>query len=137
MLPESLNLSFTDVGTLCYLTGLRDPHHASAGPMSGAIFETAVLAEIYKRLVHRGENPQIYFWRTSSGMEVDFLIEHQARLIPIEVKRFATPRPEMALTIKSLRQDLGDRIHPGYVIHSGDIRMPLGDNAKAIPFLRT
>lgn len=133
-LVKTPKVYFTDVGTLCYLTGLRDPHHASAGPMSGAIFETAVLAEIYKRLVHRGENPQIYFWRTSSGMEVDFLIEHQNQLVPIEVKQSATPRKEMASAIKSLHQDLGDRIHPGYVIHSGDIRLPLGDHVMAIPF---
>jgi predicted AAA+ superfamily ATPase len=58
---KSPKVYFLDVGTLCYLVGLRDPEHAASGPMAGAIFETAVLAEIVKTLVHRGEEPQVYF----------------------------------------------------------------------------
>lgn len=50
---------FTDTGTLCFLTGLRDAAHAPAGPIAGAIFETAVLAELVKTLGGRGVNPDI------------------------------------------------------------------------------
>ena len=60
---------FMDVGTLCYLTGLKDPEHAASGPMGGAIMETAVLSEIYKTLVQRGFEPLIYFWRTMAGTD--------------------------------------------------------------------
>ena len=45
-LVKTPTVYFTDVGTLCYLAGLKDPEHAAAGPMGGAIFETAVLSEI-------------------------------------------------------------------------------------------
>ena len=34
---------FTDTGTLCYLSGLKDPGHAAAGPLGGAIFEPRFL----------------------------------------------------------------------------------------------
>ncbi len=133
-LVKTPKIYFTDVGTLCYLTGLREPEHAAAGPMGGAIFETAVLSEIYKTLVHRGEEPIIYFWRTSTGTEVDFLVENQGILIPIEVKQSATPRPEMAYGIKSLRNDLGDRIGTGYIVHPGDVHLPLGEKSFAYPY---
>jgi len=125
---------FTGVGTLCYLAGVRDPEHAAAGPMGGAIFETAVLSEIVRTLVHRGIEPQIYFWRTAAGSEVDFVVEHDQKLIPIEVKLSATPRPQMAAGISAFRKDLGRRAVPGYVIHPGDIRLPLGPDAIALPF---
>jgi hypothetical protein len=49
------------------LAGLKDPDHAAAGPLGGAIFETAVLLQIVKAFVNRGEEPRIYFWRTSVG----------------------------------------------------------------------
>ena len=55
---------FTDVGTLCYLAGLKGPDHAVAGPMGVPILETAVLAEIFRTLTHRGTEPRVYFWRT-------------------------------------------------------------------------
>jgi len=125
---------FNDVGTLCRLVGLRDPEHAAVGPMGGAIFETAVIAELVKSHLHRGEDAEIYFWRTSSGVEVDILIEANGKLIPIEVKLSATPRPRMAASIERLRNDLGKRVLPGYIVHPGDVRLPLGKGVVALPF---
>jgi len=106
-LVKTPKIYFTDVGTLCYLTGLKDPDHAASGPLAGAIFETAVLAEIVKALIHRGVDPQVYFWRTSAGTEVDFLVAHEGQLVPVEVKATATPRPAMASSIRGLQRDLG------------------------------
>lgn len=125
---------FTDVGTLCYLAGLRDPEHAASGPMGGAILETAVVSEVLKTLIHRGELPQLSFWRSSTGAEVDLLVETGQRLIPIEVKLSATPRPAMAETILRLRKDLGSRVGPGYVVHPGDVDLPLAPGVTALPF---
>jgi len=125
---------FTDVGTLCYLTGLKDPEHAASGPMGGAIMETAVLSEIAKRIIHQGIEPQLYFWRTSTGTEVDIVVDVAGKLIPLEVKLSATPRPTMASSIKLFREDFADRAAPGYVVHPGDVRLPLGSETTALPF---
>lgn len=133
-LVKTPKVYFTDVGTLCYLTGLKDPEHAASGPLGGPIMETAVLSEIVKTLTHCGIDPQIYFWRTSAGTEVDFVIETGGRLVPIEVKLSATPRPAMAAAIKSLQEDFGEKVMPGFVVHPGDIRLPLGSNVIALPF---
>lgn len=133
-LVKTPKVYFTDVGMLCYLTGLKDPEHAASGPMAGAIFETAVLSEIQKTLLHQGSLPQIYFWRTSTGTEVDFLVEHQTQLVALEVKSSSTPRPEMAQSIHSLKKDLGDSISKCYIIHTGDILLPMGEGVTALPF---
>jgi len=125
---------FTDVGTLCYLAGLKDPEHAASGPMGGAIMETAVLSEIVKTLSHRGVEPQVYFWRTVAGTEVDFVVDTGGKLVPIEVKLSSTPRPAMASAIQTFQKDFGDRAVPGYVIHPGDIVLPLGSGVTALPF---
>ncbi len=133
-LVKTPKIYFTDVGTLCYLAGLKDPEHAASGPMGGAILETAVVSEIVKTLTHRGLEPRIYFWRTVAGTEVDFIVETEAGLVPIEVKLSATPRPAMASTIKTFLRDLGERSRPGYVIHPGDVTLPLGAGVRALPF---
>jgi predicted AAA+ superfamily ATPase len=67
-LVKTPKVYFTDTGMLCYLAGLKDPEHAATGPLGGAIFETAVLLEIVKVFVNRGEEPHVYFWRTSAGV---------------------------------------------------------------------
>jgi predicted AAA+ superfamily ATPase len=133
-LVKTPKVYFTDVGTLCYLTGLKDPEHAASGPMGGPIMETAVLSEIVKTLTHRGQDSQIYFWRTSTGTEVDIVIETGNKFVPIEVKLSATPRPSMAASIKTFREDFGDKAMSGYVVHPGDVRLPLGSNVTALPF---
>jgi len=133
-LVKTPKVYFTDVGTLCHLTGLKDPEHAASGPMGGPIMETAVLSEIVKSLTHRGIDPQVYFWRTSTGMEVDILVETGGKLVPIEVKLSATPRPAMASAVKAFQEDLGDKAMPGYVIHPGDVTLPLGSGVTALPF---
>ncbi len=133
-LVKTPKVYFTDVGTLCYLAGLKDPGHAASGPMGGAIMETAVLSEIVKTLTHRGFDPQVYFWRTTAGTEVDFVVETEGKLVPIEVKLSATPRPAMACAIKTFRKDFGDKALPGYVVHPGDITLPLGSGVIALPF---
>ncbi|MCY4036311.1 MAG: ATP-binding protein, partial [bacterium] len=54
-LVKTPKVYFSDSGTLCHLVGLKDPAHAAAGPMGGAILETAGLSEILKTRTHRGE----------------------------------------------------------------------------------
>ena len=133
-LVKTPKVYFTDLGTLCYLAGLRSPEHAASGPLGGAIMETAVLGEIVKTLTHRGTDPRVFFWRTTAGAEVDIVVEAGGRLVPIEVKLSATPRPAMGHSIRELRKYLGARTMPGYVVHPGDVRLPLGDDVSALPF---
>jgi predicted AAA+ superfamily ATPase len=135
-LVKTPKIYFTDTGTLCHLVGLTEPRHAAKGPMAGALLETAVFGELFRTLVHRGEDPRIHFWRTSSGREVDFLIERRNRLVPIEVKLSATPRPAMAAGIEALRSQLGARVARGFVIHPGDSELPLTRGVRALPFAR-
>lgn len=131
-LVKTPKVYFLDTGTLCHLTGLRDPGHAAHGPLAGQLMETAVLGEILKTLTHRGISPQVYFWRTSSGVEVDFLVQAGARLVPIEVRKTATPRPAMARALGRLRGDLGGGVAPGYLVHAGKGRLPMGSGVAAV-----
>ena len=131
---KSPKVYFLDVGLLCHLTGLRDPEHARSGPLAGAIFETVVLGEIVKTYTHRGRQPQVFFWRTSHGQEVDFVVQDGTRLIPIEVKTSSTPRSAMAKSIQVFQKDFVGQADHGYVVHPGDIRLPLAREVTALPF---
>lgn len=95
--------------------------------------ESAVMSEIVKTITHRGADPTIDFWRTSTGIEVDFLIESGGQLLPIEVRLSATPRPAMTASITALREDVGDFVQPGYFVHPGEVRSPLTSGVTALP----
>jgi uncharacterized protein len=133
-LVKTPKVYFTDTGILAYLTGLKSPEHAASGPMAGAIFETAVFSELLKCYYHQGQMPSLYFWRTAAGLEVDFLVETERGIIPIETKTSATPTSSMAVGIRSLQSDLGGKVGKGYVVHPGNIILTLGQNIVALPF---
>jgi predicted AAA+ superfamily ATPase len=133
-LVKTPKIYFTDTGLLCYLAGVRDPLHAAAGPMAGAIVETAVVGEVFKSYLHRGSEPRLFFWRTSSGDEVDLLIETPSGLLALEIKSTATPLPAMARGISRFRESVRHARSGGYVVHTGDISLPLGDGVVALPF---
>ena len=68
------------------------------------------------------------------GTEVDLVVETAGRLVPIEVKLSATPRTGMASALRTLQKNLGEEATPGYVVHPGDLRLPLGPGVTALPF---
>jgi uncharacterized protein len=61
------------------------------------------------------------------------IVDTGQQLVPIEVKLSATPRPAMADGIVRFRADLGDRATAGYVVHPGNVRLPLKDGVLALP----
>ena len=52
----------------------------------GAILETFVYLEVLKEVKDISYKPSLHFWRTNSGAEVDFIINTNKYLYPIEVK---------------------------------------------------
>jgi uncharacterized protein len=132
-LVKTPKVYFTDTGLLCYLTSIDSAAHAAAGPMAGAIVETAVLGELVKGQFNQGRQSRVHFWRTSAGSEVDFLVETDHGLVPVEVKASSTARPAMAAGIHALRKDLRGRIKAGWVVYTGNEVLPMGDGVTAVP----
>jgi predicted AAA+ superfamily ATPase len=132
-LVKSPKIYFVDTGLLCYLVGLRDREHAASGPMGGAIFENLVVADLFKRLLHRGEEPAIHYWRTAAGSEVDLVVETQDKLVPLEIKQSETLRPGMAKEILAFQKDFAGKTREGYVIHAGKLALPLGEGIIGLP----
>ncbi len=87
-----------------------------------------------KTLVNRGDDPRIWFWRTSAGREVDLVVEAGTRLIPVEAKLSATPHPSMAAGIRAFAGDYSGRTGAGFVVHMGDGHLPLAPGITAIPW---
>lgn len=79
-------LHFFDSGLLCYLLGIREPGQLRLHPLRGAVFESWVVAEVYKGQVHRGVEPSLFHYRETRGVEVDLLITRGERWQAIEVK---------------------------------------------------
>jgi len=94
-LVKSPKLYFLDSGLACHLLGLRTPDELRLSPQRGALVETWVIAEVLKRAFHAGERPRAYFWRDSTGHEIDLLLDRGLDQVPVEIKAGATVNAEM------------------------------------------
>ena len=64
--------------------------------------------EILKRRLNRGDEPDMYFMRTSSGLEADIVVENSGRLDLYEVKASSTFRPDMTANLRRMAEFIPD-----------------------------
>ncbi|MBI4881849.1 MAG: ATP-binding protein [Planctomycetes bacterium] len=132
-LVKSPKLYFIDSGLACRLLHISDVNQLRVHPLWGALVETWCFGEILKSRVHRGVRPDMWFWRSSDGIEVDIVIETGGGvLLPIEIRASATPFPADAAGIRKLRElssrEPGAAIAPGLVVYAGAEQRPAGED---------
>ncbi|MDA0345968.1 MAG: ATP-binding protein [Verrucomicrobia bacterium] len=70
-LVKTPKLYFHDVGLVSYLLGIENPRHLESHPLRGQLFENLVVSELVKKRYHRGQRPDLHFYRDNIGNEVD------------------------------------------------------------------
>jgi uncharacterized protein len=66
--------------------GINDAVLGEMAVSSGAAYESWVFSEIIKWKDLQPRDPGFFFYRTSAGLEVDFLLKERDKLLPLEVK---------------------------------------------------
>jgi len=73
--------------------------------IAGAALEGLVAQHLRAWLAYRGHDGELFFWRTRSGVEVDFIVYGDAGFCAIEVKNAARVRPEDTRSLKAFGDD--------------------------------
>lgn len=126
-LTKSPKLYVRDSGLLHALLGLPDEEALLGHPAVGASWEGFVLETL---ITAAGANASAHFYRTSSGAEVDLLLNWPSgESWAIEVKRSLAPKVERGF--HSACEDLQPTRK--LVIYPGDEPFPLGHGVQAMP----
>jgi predicted AAA+ superfamily ATPase len=123
---------FLDTGLCVHLVSIDSPESLEASYMSGSILETYAFCEILKSYWHNGEDCNIYFYRDTDQKEIDFIIEKNAMLHPIEIKKTGFADPRHVRNFRIL-QKLKKPVGTGAVICLVDKVMVIDENNLAIP----
>ena len=102
-------LHFFDSGLVCYLLGIKEPAQLRHHPLRGAVFESWVFSELYKRRLHSGEEPNLFHFRDSRKIEVDLIEPSGAKIILIEAKSGETVGSDFFKEMNALEQLLIDK----------------------------
>jgi predicted AAA+ superfamily ATPase len=110
--------------------------HVGGGPHavpSGTHLENLVLCDLLAWRDLQVPRPEILYWRTTSGQEVDFVIEWQQQLIPIEVKASERPTPRDAAGLRTFLEEYPEW-PGGLLLHGGSEVLLLGERIVAAPW---
>lgn len=114
-LVKSPKIYFHDVGLVSFLTGIENTSLFEKGPMAGAIFENYIVSEILKKERHNNKSSELYYLRTSHGIEVDLIIDRKNTKEWIEIKNSSTFNPRMTAAMGAFIEN-GDT---GYLLYRG------------------
>lgn len=153
--PNALNraiktpkLYFRDTGLCSYLTRWLTPETLKNGAMAGAVFETFIINEILKSYSNEGLDYDfnVFYYNgkdkkkhTQKGNtseidgEIDFIIQENGILYPIEIKMTTMPKAIMASEFDILDKVPDKRRGQGAIICLIDRKLYLRDNLVALP----
>jgi uncharacterized protein len=127
-LIKAPKLYWGDTGVALHLSGLDAPQ--------GAHLENLILNDILAWRDSRLESADVMYWRTATGEEVDFVIEAEGQLLPIEVKSSPRPRLGDAKHLLSFRTEYGKKSRAGLLLHTGSQIEWLAPGILAAPWWR-
>jgi len=104
---------WTDVGIWRQLTGFK-------GEMTGQLYETMVVGEIFKWMRTNQDEGEMYFYRTRSGMEIDLLLETPAGVIGMEIKSRSTVTDKDARPLQTVAEALQQEWRGGVIVYTGN-----------------
>ena len=127
-LIKAPKIYWADTGLALHLAQQLEPQ--------GAHLENIVLHDLLAWREGRRERPEIAYWRTASGEEVDLVVEAGDRLLPIEVKAGSRPRLSDAAHLRSFRAEYGKRARGALLLHTGSETQWLAPDVLAAPWWR-
>jgi len=121
-----------DIGVRHAAAGLQ-VSRATVEANPGPVFEQWVGIELWKRLQYSGSGA-LHYLRTKDGAEVDFVIEHGKRVIPVEVKWTERPSASDCRHILSFLDDVPGSSKQGLIVCRCPRPMQIHERVLAIPW---
>jgi len=133
-LVKSPKLYAWDTGLANYFLGIDSEKYLKSSSFYGSVFENFMITELLKQNSFLSRKAHLYFWRTSSGDEVDVIVDYKNQLIPVEIKSgVQISDGSIAGLLKFMDLKLPQKIPYGIVFYRGDRIMQIRPRIWAVP----
>ncbi len=100
----------------------------------GRVMENFAAVELAKQATFSSTRTRLYHYRTSSGQEVDFVLESQrGEIVGIEVKSTSNISSRNFRSLEALKGDIGKKFKCGIVVHPGKKAVQFSNQFFALP----
>ncbi len=72
---KSPKIYFSEVGLASFLLGIETENQASRDPLRVNLFENLIVSEFLKKELNANKDNNLYFLRTTKGMEIDLILK--------------------------------------------------------------
>ncbi|MCM8787256.1 MAG: ATP-binding protein [Candidatus Omnitrophica bacterium] len=127
---KSPKIYFTDTGLCSYLLGFDDAKVLFKTPSFSNLFETMIVCDFWKRFLHFGRRPSMYYLRSRDGLEVDLVIELEGKLHLFEIKSAMTITPKHAISLKKTSSTLNAKIETLAIISCSEDNFVVKEKIK-------
>lgn len=133
-LIKSSKIHLTDTGLAAHLTGLTQQRMVSDLTLFGPLLESFVVGELRKQATWSDARVKLYHYRTTTGREVDVVLEDAAgSIVGIEVKAAASVTQKDFAGLQVLAEDTGRRFVRGVILYTGERAVSFGEYQMALP----
>jgi len=133
-LVKAPKLLLCDSGLFCHLLQWEEKRLLEDSTALGLALECFVGIELVKAADADPAAPRLLHYRTSKGVEVDFILEApDGRIAAVEVKGSSSVDASDFRRFDRLRDALGPRFVRGVVFYFGERRVTFGDGLEAWP----
>ena len=134
-LIKSPKIYLNDLNFLSYLLNLNPENLPSKNPsLWGQYLENFMAIELNKQLSFAKTRANLYHYRTTTGREIDFLLEGpEGKIVAIEIKSTGKVSTKDFSHIMALQKEIPQTFHRGFVIYQGNEIVPFGKNLFAMP----
>ena len=127
-LIKAPKLYWSDTALARFLTGETEPR--------GSLLENLVLMDLLAWRDIASRRPEILYWRTATGLEVDFVIETPQRVLPIEVKASTRVVPHDSKGLEAFLDEYPDLSDGGLLLYGGSEIFSITRRVLAVPWWR-
>lgn len=130
---KSPKIYWFDPGIATFLAGHFTADDLRSSREAGGLFECLVLLNLNAMAQLMTPRPGIFYWRTTTGREVDFVVEQGRRILPIEVKLTEKPRYRDVQNLRVFMDEYKEATL-GVLVHCGSDVMLLDKDIIAMPW---
>ena len=124
---------WTDPGLAVFLSGYYDEESLRRSRQLGAYFETLIYLHLRVLVGLLTPKARLYCWRTQTGDEVDFVVEHGRRVLAVEVKMSTQPSYRDVAGLKKFLNEYPEAVG-GILVHGGSQIQRMDENIVGIPW---
>ena len=132
-ITKSPKIYFIDPALSIFLSGYLNEESLSRSRELGGYFETTVFFHLKCLSEMLKPSAGIFYRRTTSGKEVDFILEHGRKLLAIEVKMTKNPLVKDAANLFDFINEYPETVL-GVLLHTGREIKRLGSKVIAVPW---